>query len=57
MIFLEGTDVIYENMSGVIAFVGTSYVVIDIPNSRENCSCAKLLIYSENYSKIEIISK
>lgn len=57
MIFLEGTDVIYENMSGVITFVGTSYVVIDIPNSRENCSCAKLLVYSENYSKIEIISK
>lgn len=54
MKLIEGTEVTYMNMNGVIDFTGTSYVVIAIPSPR---SPARLLVYRENYKDIEVIEK
>lgn len=54
MRFKIGTEVIYQNMTGIIDFICNNYVVIAIP-SRINP--ARLVVYGNNYKDIEIIEK
>jgi hypothetical protein len=54
MNFVEGMEVVYMNMNGLIDFIGQSYVVVRI--SSPLCP-ARLLVYRENYKDIEVIGK
>lgn len=54
MIFIEGMEVLYDNLSGVIDFIGQTYVVIAITSPKNP---ARLLVYRENYKNIEVIGK
>lgn len=47
--------VAYEEMSGVITFIGVNYITIDISHNRKdtiNNSGVNLLIYSDDYKKV-----
>jgi hypothetical protein len=54
MNFIEGMEVVYMNMSGLIDFIGQNYIVVKVPSSQ--CP-ARLLVYRENYKDIEVIGK
>jgi hypothetical protein len=54
MIFAQGTEVIYNNMQGVIGFVGDTYVVFQI-KTKEGSKSPGLLVYRENYKNIQIL--
>lgn len=54
MFILEDV-VTYEEMSGVISFIGMNYITIDISHNRKNTmnnSGVNLLIYCEDYKKV-----
>lgn len=50
MSFIEGTEVIYKDLSGTIDFVCPSYVVISI--ASKTATPARLLVYRKYYSDI-----
>jgi hypothetical protein len=54
MSFAEGTEVIYNDMQGVIGFVGNTYVVFQI-KTKESSKSPGLLVYPENYKNIQIL--
>jgi len=54
MSFAQGTEVIYNNMQGVIGFVGDTYVVFQI-KTKEGSKSPGLLVYRENYKNIQIL--
>ena len=54
MSFAEGTEVIYNNVQGVMGFVGDTYLVIQIA-TKEGAKSPGLLVYRENYKNIQIL--
>lgn len=53
--FSEGMEVCYQSKCGVIDFVCEYYCVLRIPSRSKNYSPARLLIYPEYYSKVEVL--
>lgn len=54
MFILEDV-VTYEEMSGVITFIGVNYITIDISHNRKdtmNAAGVNLLIYLNDYKKV-----
>ena len=49
--FVKNEPVVYNGMCGIISFVGSSYVVMEIPSSKGRNS-ARILIFHENYKDI-----
>jgi hypothetical protein len=54
MSFAEGTEVIYNDMQGVIGFVGDTYVVFQI-KTKERSKSPGLLVYREDFKNIQIL--
>lgn len=56
MVFSLNTEIIYQEMYGLIDFVCDNYVVLKlISNSGRNP--ARLIVYRENYKNIKIVKE
>jgi hypothetical protein len=53
MSFAKGTEVIYNEMRGVIDFICETYVVIKLDTVPDK-NPARLLVFRSNYKNIEI---
>ena len=54
MSFAEGTEVIYNDMQGVIGFVGDNYIVLQI-TPKPSSKSPGLLVYREDYKNIKML--
>lgn len=57
MIFSEGTQVIYNNMFGVIDFVCDNYVVIKTKAATNKNNCPRLLVFKEKQKEIQLLKE
>ena len=53
--FAEKMEVSYKGMCGIIDFVCDTYVVVELPSKSSKLNGARLVVYRENYKKIEVI--
>jgi hypothetical protein len=53
MSFAQGTKVIYNDMQGVIGFVGDTYVVLQI-TPKPGSKSPGLIVYRKDYKNIQI---
>jgi hypothetical protein len=54
MSFAEGTEVIYNDMQGVIGFVGDNYIVLQI-TPKPGSKSPGLLVYRKDYKNIKML--
>ena len=54
MSFAKGTEVIYNNVQGVIGFVGDTYAVFQIA-TKERTKSPGLIVYREDFKNIQIL--
>jgi|LauGreDrversion4_2_1035121.scaffolds.fasta_scaffold09219_5 hypothetical protein len=50
--FVENEKVIYKEMHGVIAFICSSYIVIELPAAHPSLRSPRLLVFPENFKNI-----
>lgn len=52
MIIEEGTEVIYNNISGVVSFISNKYISILISQGKHRSQDVKIVVYRENFNDI-----
>jgi hypothetical protein len=50
--FVEKEKVIYKEMHGVIVFICSSYIVIELPSAHPDLKSPRLLVFPENFKNI-----
>lgn len=51
--FIENSEVSYKGMNGIVKFICSSYIVIEVAAAKGR-NPARLLVYSDQYSKVEV---
>lgn len=49
--FVKGEEITYQDMEGVIAFIGSSYIVMELP-PYPGLNSARVLIFRENFKNV-----
>lgn len=52
MIFAEGIEVIYKEISGVIAFTSEEYISILVNKGRHRSQDVRVIVYNYDFNKI-----
>lgn len=52
MIFTEGTEVIYKNVSGVIAFATEQSISILVSRGRHRAQDVKVVVYQNDFKNV-----
>lgn len=50
--FVEKEEVSYKGMDGIVDFICSSYIVMQVPPASEDLNAARLLIFRENYKNV-----
>lgn len=51
--FIEKTEVLYQNKCGIIDFICEKYVVIKFPPASSKFNSPKILVFNEDFNKIK----
>lgn len=49
--FVENEPVTYKGIPGIVTFVGSDYIIIELP-AAEKRSSPKLLVYNQEYKNV-----
>lgn len=55
MVFVEGMNVSYKNMNGIVAFISDNSISILVRRGRHRSHDVKVVVYQSDYENVAIL--